>query len=297
MFKALYILRHGVKGLAASWLVTLMSTLTISVSLMLIGFFLLFVVNVSDVIDHFSESLKLSVYLNAETPEAEIIRFKDTLEEMEAVEKVAFVPAADVEEEIRELLGTDFLKGIPREALPLQPALEIDLKARQLSAETLRDIMSWIGKMREVEWVDDIVHGVGKYRLILVLIESGRYLGLLIAGIVILAALFFVYSNIRLSVLSRAEEITVMRLVGATSGFIKIPFFIQGSIQGLLGGLLALILVAFLNSHVQTYLSSEYLVSLQFDLLPAGITILYLLGGLGLGWLGTWMSVGKYLRV
>ena len=297
MYKALYILRHGVKGLAASWLVTLMSTLTISVSLMLIGFFLLFVVNVSDVIDHFSESLKISVYLKADTPEAEIIRFKDTLEEMEAVEKVAFVPASDVEEEIRELLGTDFLKGIPREALPLQPALEIDLKARQLSAETLRDIMSWIGKMHEVEWVDDIVHGVGKYRLILVLIESGRYLGLLIAGIVILAALFFVYSNIRLSVLSRADEITVMRLVGATGGFIKIPFYIQGSIQGLLGGMLALILVAFLNSHVQTYLSSEYLVSLQFDLLPAGITVLYLLGGLGLGCLGTWMSVGKYLRV
>ncbi len=297
MYKALYILRHGVKGLAASWLVTLMSTLTISVSLMLIGFFLLFVVNVSDVIDHFSESLKLSIYLNADTPEPEIIRFKETLEEMEAVDKVAFVPAADVEEEIRELLGTDFLKGIPREALPLQPALEIDLKARQLSADTLRDIMSWIGKMRDVEWVDDVVHGVGKYRLILVLIESGRYLGMLIAGIVILAALFFVYSNIRLSVLSRAEEIAVMRLVGATGGFIKIPFFIQGSIQGLLGGLLALILVAFLNSHVQTYLSSEYLVALQFDLLPAGITILYLLGGLGLGWLGTWMSVGKYLRV
>jgi cell division transport system permease protein len=297
MYKALYILRHGVKGLAASWLVTLMSTLTISVSVMLIGFFLLFVTNVSDVIDHFSESLKLSVYLNAETPEEEIIRFKDTLEGMEAVEKVAFVPASDVEEEIRELLGTDFLKGIPREALPLQPSLEIELKARRLDADTLRDIMSWIGNMRNVEWVDDIVHGVGKYRLILVLIEAGRYLGLLIAGIVILAALFFVYSNIRLSVLSRAEEITVMRLVGATGGFIKIPFFIQGSIQGLFGGLLALILVAFLNSHVQTYLSSEYLVALQFDLLPAGITVLYLFGGLGLGWLGTWMSVGKYLRV
>lgn len=297
MYTAWYLVRNGLKGLGASWLVTSMSTLTISVALVLIGFFLVFALHVGGLVDHFSESLRLTVYLKADTPERELLKFKQTLEEMEGVDDVRFVAPEEVEAEVQELLGRDLVAGLPREALPLQPAVEIRLRGQKITTEKVNDILGWVSRMKEVEWVDDVVHGLDRYRLILVLIDSFRYLGVLIATIVILAALFFVYSNIRLAVLSRADEIGVMRLVGATNGFIKTPFFLQGGAQGLAGGLLALILVAFLNSHVQTTLTSDYLVSLQLDLLPAGIAVLFLVGGMGLGLLGTWMSVGKYLKI
>ena len=297
MYTAWYLVRNGLKGLRASWLVTSMSTLTITVALVLIGFFLVFVGHVGSLVDHFSESLRLTVYLKADTPERELLKFKQTLEEMDPVDRVRFVPPEDVEAEVQELLGKDLVAGLPREALPLQPAVEIRLKGQRITTEKVNDILGWISRMKEVEWVDDVVHGLDRYRLILVLLDSFRYLGVLIAGIVVLAALFFVYSNIRLAVLSRGDEIGVMRLVGATNGFIKTPFFLQGGVQGMAGGLLALLLVAFLNSHVQTTLTSDYLVSLQLDLLPAGVAVLFVVGGMALGLLGTWMSVGKYLKI
>jgi cell division transport system permease protein len=297
MYTAWYLVRNGFKGLGASWLVTSMSTLTISVALVLIGFFLVFVTHVGSLVDHFSESLRLTVYLKADTPERDMLSFKQTLEEMDAVEDVRFVAPEEVEAEVQELLGKDLVAGLPREALPLQPAVEIQLRGQRITTEKVNDILGWISRMKEVQWVDEVVHGLDRYRLILVLIDSFRYLGVLIASIVILAALFFVYSNIRLAVLARGDEIGVMRLVGATNGFIKTPFFLQGGVQGLAGGVIALILVAFLNSHVQTTLTSDYLVSLQLDLLPPGVAVLFLLGGVSLGLLGTWMSVGKYLKI
>lgn len=297
MYTAWYLVRNGLKGLGSSWLVTSMSTLTISVALVLIGFFLVFVTHVGSLVDHFSESLRLTVYLKADTPERDMLAFKQTLEEMDAVEDVRFVAPEEVEAEVQELLGKDLVAGLPREALPLQPAVEIQLRGQRITTEKVNDILGWISRMKEVQWVDEVVHGLDRYRLILVLIDSFRYLGVLIASIVILAALFFVYSNIRLAVLARGDEIGVMRLVGATNGFIKTPFFLQGGVQGLAGGVIALILVAFLNSHVQTTLTSDYLVSLQLDLLPPGVAVLFLLGGVALGLLGTWMSVGKYLKI
>jgi cell division transport system permease protein len=297
MYTAWYLVRNGLKGLGSSWLVTSMSTLTISVALVLIGFFLVFVTHVGSLVDHFSESLRLTVYLKADTPERDMLAFKQTLEEMDAVEDVRFVAPEEVEAEVQELLGKDLVAGLPREALPLQPAVEIQLRGQRITTEKVNDILGWISRMKEVQWVDEVVHGLDRYRLILVLIDSFRYLGVLIASIVILAALFFVYSNIRLAVLARGDEIGVMRLVGATNGFIKTPFFLQGGVQGLAGGVIALVLVAFLNSHVQTTLTSDYLVSLQLDLLPPGVAVLFLLGGVALGLLGTWMSVGKYLKI
>jgi cell division transport system permease protein len=297
MYKGLYLLRHGFKGLAASWMVTLISTLTIAVSLALIGFFILFSANVGALAERFSRSLNLTVYLKPATPEGEILRLKTSLEGMASVERVRVKAPSEIKDEIRELLGTDFIAGLPDEALPLQPAVEITLTKRRLTNESLQDLLNWIHKLEQVDWVDEVVHGVGTYRLVLVLVDALRYVGLLIATVVSLAALFFVYSTIRLAVLARREEIEVLRLCGATNAYIKVPFFLQGGLQGLVGGILALVGVSLLNSHVASHFSMEYLVSLQLDLLPSSLVALFVAGGLALGLSGTWFSVGKYLKI
>jgi len=283
--------------LAASWLVTITSTLTIGVALALVGIFFVFSSHVGRIFDDLSASLRLTVYLKADTPEPEMVELKRSLEEIESIRAVTFVDDRDIEAEIREILGSDVVEGIPREALPLQPALEIDLAPRHLDKEAVTDLLSWVATLKAVDWVDDVVHSIGTYRIVLVLIESVGYLVLLLTVIVTLSALFFVYSTIRLSVLARADEISVMRLVGATRSYVRIPFFIQGGIQGLVAGVLAVVGLALLDSHVTTTLAREYLLTPGVDLLPPGSGALLLLAGVALGLVGTWMSVGKYLKV
>ena len=294
MYRLLYIIRHGLKGIAASWLVTAMSTLTISVSLLLIGFFTVFSMNMGDLLEELADRLHITAYLTPDTPEPELEKLKATLEDMEQVTGVRYISPAEIKDEIRDLLGTDFIAGTPDESLPLQPAFEISLERLEITNASVVDVLSFVRALERVEAVDDVVHGVGKYRLLLVLIDAVHYVGLVITLTVILAALFFVYSNVRLSVHARQDEITVMRLVGATNTFIKIPFFLQGGLQGMVGGILSLALVFVLNGHIQSYLSAE--ISIRVDLMPAGIPVLFLMGGVGLGMLGTWLSVGKYLK-
>jgi cell division transport system permease protein len=97
-------------------------------------------------------------------------------------------------------------------------------------------------------------------------------------------------ATIRMAVLARAKEISIMRLVGATDGFIRRPFLIEGSIKGVLGGLLALVLTYMAMRSLQQYLHFE---TAFFDRKLATLGILF---GAMMGLLGSAVSVGRHLR-
>ena len=130
------------------------------------------------------------------------------------------------------------------------------------------------------EWITQL------YRLRNIAGVAGVALGLAFAAV----AVIIIGATIRMAVLARSREISIMRLVGATDGFIRRPFLIEGSIKGVLGGVLALVLTYMAMRLLEQYLHFE---TVFFDRRLALLGILF---GAMMGLLGSAVSVGRHLR-
>ena len=114
---------------------------------------------------------------------------------------------------------------------------------------------------------------------------AGAALGLAFAGV----AIIIIGSTIRMSVLARAREISIMRLVGATDAFVRRPFLLDGALKGTLGGLVALLLTWLSSRLISTYV-------IRADFFDARLIVAGIVAGALLGLLGSALSVGRHLR-
>jgi cell division transport system permease protein len=116
---------------------------------------------------------------------------------------------------------------------------------------------------------------------------------LLVVGVI---ALFIIVNTIRLAVFARAEEIEIMRLVGASDAFIRWPFVFEGAFVGLLGALITLGVLAATAEPISGFMVDFFRVlPLQFGSLTRDLVVLVMGAGVGLGVLGSWVSVRTYL--
>jgi cell division transport system permease protein len=145
------------------------------------------------------------------------------------------------------------------------------------------------GRIRDLEVVDDVRFGaewVQKlYTIRNVATAAGVILGLAFA----LVAVIIIGATIRMAVMARAREISIMRLVGATDGFIRRPFLVEGFVKGVLGGVLALVL-----TWVASIVISRYFIQTEF--FDAKLALLGVFGGALMGVLGSAVSVGRQIR-
>ena len=112
-----------------------------------------------------------------------------------------------------------------------------------------------------------------------------------------MAAIFIVANTIRLVIYSRREEVEIMRLVGATDNFIKIPFYFEGLIQGALGAIMGLGILYFSFFLIVTNVEQEFLPGIfQLKFIPSAILCEILLGSMLVGWLGCYISLKQFLK-
>jgi cell division transport system permease protein len=140
-------------------------------------------------------------------------------------------------------------------------------------------------------FVEDVRYGRDWIERLDQLRDLSGLVGLLIGGAFALVALVIIGVTIRLTILQRAREISIMRVVGATNGFIRGPFLLEGMLKGLLGGVLALAL-SWAAFHL--FRGSGPLAGISFFTTPQ--MLLLLVFGVLLGLLGSVVSVGRHLR-
>ena len=276
---------------------TTVSALTMAVALGLIGLFAMVFFNANEIIDHMGDSLQISVYLEADISERQIEEVAAQVRTHPGVEALEILSAAADRERNRKLLDPALVAGLDEEAIPGQPVLELRLTGSLAARGDLEALIEWAEKIRGVALVEDVEFGASRLRLLFAIVEIVRVVGVVLSLVLLVSAMFFVFITIRLAVFSRRDEIEILRLVGATPNFIRMPFFVEGLMQGLVGALVAMLFVVLLHVEVRSLLRDFYMLNVTWSLLPSGMVIWLLVGGPVFGLLASGLSVSRYLKV
>ncbi|HEX4962197.1 MAG TPA: ABC transporter permease [Thermoanaerobaculia bacterium] len=230
-----YFGREAAVNLLRSWKVSLLAVLTIAVSLFIGGAFLLVSGNLARSVERWRGEMRAVIYLKPDTPEAELRRLAAEAARQPGVKSVEAVTPEAARRRFREIFPglADLVAGWQDEPLPA--SLEVGLDP----AATGRVRADWLAQWRrrpEVTLVDDDREWLGQLETVVAVV---RAVGLALVAGLLGAAIFTIASVIRLTAFLHHEEISIMRLVGATEFFIRGPFYVEGLLQGLLGGLVA----------------------------------------------------------
>ena len=275
--------REVMLGVRRSPLLSTLSVVTIAFSLFAFGLFGLLVLNVDRALRGVEEHVEIVAFVADGTlPES----ISAAMGDISAFPEVARVDQVSPEQALARARAElpEFQDVFDASFLP--PSLEIRLKEGHRDPATVKDVTQ---RIQTYPFVDDVRYGedwVKKlYDIRNIAGAAGIALGLLFAAV----AVIIIGTTIRMTVLARSREISIMRLVGATDGFVRRPFLIDGFLKGLVGGLLALLL-----TWGASYLISHNLIQTVF--FDPGIAFLGVLGGGIIGLLGSALSVGRHLR-
>lgn len=227
--------RAAWRGFRGSGVTAWVSVVTISVALFLVGAFSLVVVNMEGMLDRFGGDLAVTAYLEDDLTPEEAGDLAKSILEVDVIEYVAVVDKEEALERFRQMTGgAALLEGIPENPLPA--SLEMRLKPEDRSLEGFSILeeavvdLPGIAELRHGrEWIDG-------YARVASLIRISGYA---IAVVLSLATLLIVANTIQLGLYARRDELDILDLVGASRTFMRTPFLLEGTLQGMLGGLLA----------------------------------------------------------
>jgi cell division transport system permease protein len=240
------------------------------------------------------KGINIIAYLKPDISEANLLDIKSKIQGFYGVAEVEFISKEEAMKRLREQIKrqSSLLDGLNENPLP--DAFEIRLTGQASNSEKIENLAVQIESLPEI---DDVEYGQRWIGRFVKVFELFRLTGYAMSGLFFIAAVFIVANTIRLVIYSRREEIEIMRLVGATDRFIKVPFYIEGIIQGAIGGIigLAALFAAFIyiSTNVEHGLSSD-LLHIRFFSLRLSITII--LCSMLVGWLGCFISLRQFLK-
>ena len=209
---------------------------TISVSLLFLGAFILLWINLNAWVVQWGESMSMSVYLREDMQKNAKEKLESALKSLPGAEIRGFISKEKAWSNLMEMLGSQvgLLDGLTRNPLPASYELLFkDVGKHRVDPRSIKERIEGMEGVDEVQYSEQwLEHLEG---VIYILKLAGLIIGALLCG----AVLFIISNTIRLTIYSRRDEIEIQKLVGATDWFVKAPYMIEGSIQGVLGGAIA----------------------------------------------------------
>ncbi len=289
--KAIYSFKTALNNIKSNVPLNFITATTIAITLIIFVSFLLVVLNLSIFQNRWVDKLQVIAYLKDNATPESIDKSTKEIALLEDVDSVKFVSKDDAMNILKaSLKGQDgILEGLTENPLP--SSLEIKLKKQFL---TLEGVELFVKKIEKNKIIGDIEYGQKWLERFITFFEILKITGFTLGGFLFLFTLFIVSNTIKLMVFNRRDEIEIMKLVGATTRFIKMPFFLEGVIQGFAGALFALF---FLFISVN-FVFDRFIKSLHFFLgsgnwvfLDASLTFYILLLGSVLGLAGSYISL------
>lgn len=286
-------IREGFKNVGRNGWMTFASVSAVAITLLILGVFLLLAFNVNHIAEQIKQQVEIQVFLD---PDADREVAQEVKEEIDSVDVVAsnqFVPREEGLESLKERFGERgyLLDGLEEEN-PLPHSFIVKTQEPEKTPEAANELEA-------ISEVEDVMYGEETVGKLFDVTNAVRKVGLFFIVGLAFTAMFLIANTIKLTIVARRKEIEIMKLVGATNGFIRWPFFIEGFLLGLIGSIVPVVLSYVAYKYLYDYVVQNFLF---IDLLPLTPFIYMISGiliviGIFIGVWGSLLSVRRFLKV
>jgi cell division transport system permease protein len=269
--------------------INFLSMLTIAMGLLVITLVASSIYNLNLFTKKLPERFFVIAYLKEGLSEKEVQNVITSVTELGPIEKVKYISKADALSELKTSLkdAEYILEGLDENPLPA--SIEIRLKKEAVGPETVK---SFADSLRKMEGIDDVQYGE-KFLLSLHSIRTGmETIGLILTVVMISGIIFICYSTVKILFYRRKDEIETLKLLGATRGFIRTPFVIEGSVIGIAGGIIGT-LIAFAFYYSVFHKLGATVPIVRAVVFPMEIFLSLPVAGLFLGITGSLIAMGR----
>jgi len=275
----------------------LFSVTIICLSFLTVGIFLALANNLRATARELSSNMSIAFYLDARAAPETVEAIRQEIGRAPFVDGIKLVGPDEALERFRTSFPelADIVAGLKTNPFP--PALEVRVNAK---ASASREVVAFVQGMRKRPGITDVLFNQDWVEKMQGFSRLAGAVGAFLGGILILTSFFIISNVVKLNVFARKNEIEILRMVGGTNLFIRVPFWLEGIILGLLGSLLSLALLFLVISLFPVYLGTslgalQELLRFRYPDLTQAVALL--VGGAGTGFIGSATSVSKFLKV
>lgn len=290
-----YFIKQALRNIRDNLTVHALGLGTMTSSLLIFGIFMLFFVNVANWIHGWGNSLSFSVYLKDDISAYKRDKVDSFLRQLPGKKTLVYISKKDAMVDLKETLGGDVALLDRLSDNPLPASYEVFFDRTQKHDSGAEAIKAALAKLEGVADVQCSEEWLNNFRQIMDMVESIFFV---VGGLLVLCIIFIMINTIKLTIFYRKTEIEILKLVGATDWFIKVPFLLEGIIQGILAGALTLLMLGggylfFATKEIQFFgMNSLDLVFISF-----GHMALLFLISVALGMIGSLIAIGRFFKV
>lgn len=307
MSKIVYFVKESLISSRRNLGTTVGGIITLFLSLFMVGISIMFSTMISNVTTSFEEEVNIRLYISDDAKDKQIDALTQYLESMQTEEgnvaSVTFMDKDAVLEEFKQQTSsnTDIVDQL--DGNPLPRTYVIELKDTQRVEETANNILANETFTKIADNPDNpsdsVKYGQGTVERLFLVVNLIRVACIAAIVLLVFISLVFLNNTIRLAITARRKEISIMRLVGASNGFIRGPFVMEGILQALVGAVLAIICISIIRSTAMPHLETM-VTFLPLSVDPSVYTMIYIIlvvAGVVVGALGSIWAMRKYLKI
>lgn len=220
---------------------------TVAITLFIVGFFIIIVFDIQEILSSIKNQVEIAVYLKDNVSGELKTYLENEIKGWDEISQVNFVSKDQALEKFKkENEGSEILKEI--QGNPLPASFELELKSPEKVEQVALRFMDKDGNF--IEGVDEVIYGQNYVQKLFSITAIVGTIAFLIIVVLLLAAIVLIFNTIRLAIHARRKEIEVMKLVGATNWFVRLPFLFEGFFEGFIGSVISVVLLYFLSNYL-----------------------------------------------
>lgn len=299
---SLYMIWRALRNMKGNLFPNLTTIAIIGITMLIFSSFSLIAFNLTAFLKIWEDKIEVIAYLKKGIPLSEVEELLKNTRQLEGIETVKYVSPFDAMAFMESKLGgqKNLLDGIQPGVLP--SSFEIRLKRDFRNSTSIKEVVSLLNQFPQIE---EVQYGQEWVENVSAIVHIFRLTQWVLGGLLLIGIIFITSNTLQLTISSRKEEIELMHILGATPAFIRVPFYIEGLIQGLLGTGLAMLFLFYLYYKVLLYKvfflyvtpsMKEWLAGIPILFLPPDRIALIISGGMVLGFFGSFVASMRVLR-
>ncbi|TCW38045.1 cell division transport system permease protein [Thermohydrogenium kirishiense] len=290
---AFYYIREGLTNVKRNRAMTVASITSVTAALLILGLFLIIILNVDSMANQVESQLELKAFINDSYDMSKVTKVGDEIKEINGVKSITFESKKDALNNFKKQLGDKsyLVNGLENDN-PMPQSFIVKVTDANMMKQVSEEI-------KKIDGVTQVSYGQDVVDKLLGIIKIIRIVGLCVILILFIISIVIISNTIKLGVFSRRREINIMKYIGATDWFIRWPFLVEGIVLGLIGSILAIAVLSLIYGYAADLVNNKLII---FTLLPVENVLrqslmYFLIIGALIGALGSGISIKRFLNV